>query len=224
MSGSASIAPDRGSLLRITAAGGLGGGLNATLCVLGWPVPVASASFRWHLIPAGAAHGALLALAAIAGVAASWRTGHSLRRWFAVPIVGWVGGYASWIPMEMSVFGRSLRAAVAWPAGGDLFSLAVIWNPLVYFGGVSALLYLWLSSAAARHSAGRIVVGAAIAASLGSLLWWIEWSPWYFSLLHGGLWGVLVGVAAVRRDRSPTARASPLFPGNLPPFPDSRPV
>jgi hypothetical protein len=220
----AAIVLDRASLLRMTAAGGVGGGLNATLCVLGWPVPVPSASFRWHLIPAGIAHGGLLALAAIVGVAASSRTRHSLWRWFAAPIVGWLGGYASWIPLEMSVFGRSLSHAIVWPAGSDPFSLAFIWNPLIYFGGVSALLDLWLASATARHSPKMAVVGAALAASLGSLCWWIEWGPWYFSLLHGGVWGTLVGFAALRRGRAATTQPSPLFPGNLPPIPDSRPV
>jgi hypothetical protein len=219
---SAAVVPDRASLLRITAAGGLGGGLNATLCVLGWPVPVASASFRWHLIPAGIAHGGLLALAAIAGVAAFSRT-PALWRWFAAPVVGWLGGYASWVPLEMSVFDRSLSHAIRWPAGTHPLSLAAAWSPLIYFGGVSALLYLWLAAGATRHSPGLTVVGAALAASLGSLCWWIEWGPWYFSLLHGGVWGTLVGLAALR-SRTSTAQPSPLFSGSLPPIPDSRPV
>ena len=220
----AAIVRDQAALARMTAAGAVGGGLNATLCVLGWPVPVASASFRWHLIPAGAAHGALLALAAIAGVVASRRAGDSLWRWFAAPIVGWLGGYASWVPLEMSVLGRSLSQAIVWPAGSGPLSLAFIWNPLIYFGSVSALLYLWLASAVARRSPKITVVGAALAASLGSLWWWIEWGPWYLSLLHGGVWGTLVGFAAIRRDGTTTTQPSPLFPGNLPPLPDSRPV
>ena len=49
-------------------AGALAGGANATLCYLQLPVPiqVAAVNLHWHIIPAGCAHGALLALVAVA--------------------------------------------------------------------------------------------------------------------------------------------------------------
>lgn len=185
------------ALARITVAGGLGGGLNAALCVLGWPVPVADvATFRWHLIPAGMAHGALLALVAVTGALAARGIGVSPWRWLAIPAAGWLAGYASWIPMEMSIFGRSFLRALTWPAASDRFSLAIVWSPLVYFGGVSALLCLWLTARHRERPRWLNVVGGVAAAVGGSLCWWIEWRPWYFSVLHGVTWGSLVGFAA----------------------------
>jgi peptidoglycan/LPS O-acetylase OafA/YrhL len=52
------------TLVAVTLAGGLGGFINAALCFLGWPVEIKGAPFYWHVVPAGFAHGAILALVA----------------------------------------------------------------------------------------------------------------------------------------------------------------
>jgi hypothetical protein len=207
---SATIVPDRASIVRITAAGSVAGGINATLCVLDWPVPAAAASFRWHLIPAGMAHGGLLALAAIAGLAVSSRPRLARWRWLAAPIIGWLGGYTSWVPLEMSIFDQSLSDAFDGRPGVPYTSPSsgIRWSTLA---GSAPCSNLWLVSGAGRHSRKMAIFGAALAGSLGSLCWWIEWSPWYFSLLHGGVWGILVGFAAVPRGRNVMTQSSPLF-------------
>jgi hypothetical protein len=42
------------------------------------------------------------------------------------------------------------------------------------------------------------VLLASASGALGSLWWWIEWEFAYFSLIHGAIWGVLVGLATAR--------------------------
>ena len=196
------------SLWRAAVAGGVGGGANATLCYLRLPVAVqeSAVSFHWHVIPAGFAHGAMLALIAVAGLQFVEGRRAALR-WCGAPIVAWFAGYASWIPLDISVANRSFVQHLSWPAEGESSLISVLWSPLPYFGGVAGLLYL--SLLLAGRAAGRpwVAIAASITAgTLGSLWWWIEWGPWYFSLLHGSTWGVLVGLALSRTAQTGVAR------------------
>ena len=52
------------------------------------------------------------------------------------------------------------------------------------------------SSLARARSLAKHVMYAAAAGFLGSVWWWTEVGPWYFSAIHGAIWGALVGVAA----------------------------
>ena len=102
---------------RAGLAGGLGGGANATLCYLRIPVPIQdpAATLQWHVIPAGCAHGALLAL--VAGAAFQWAERRSAAvQWCAVILVAWFGGYLAWIPLDLSLTSTSLVRSLAWPA------------------------------------------------------------------------------------------------------------
>src|SRR5512137_1749364 len=100
-------------LLGATFAGGLGGLVNAALCYANWPVVVVWGQgyvdgtpigqpllhphfFRWHVVPAGFAHGAILAGvgAATAMAAPRWKP---LVRWAAVVVV-WLVAQFSWVP------------------------------------------------------------------------------------------------------------------------------
>jgi hypothetical protein len=190
-------------LLRVGMAGGLGGGANATLCYLRIPVPIQdpAVTLHWHVIPAGCAHGALLALVAAAAFQVGERRS-AVVQWFSVIVVAWFGGYLAWIPLDLSVASRSLVQSLAWPAKAEPEITSILWTPLAYFGAVAGLLYA--SLLLARRSADRRwmrLAGAVAAGTLGSLWWWIEWGPWYFSILHGSLWGGLVGLALSREDR-----------------------
>ena len=182
-------------LALITASGGAGGMVNAALCFAEWPVrvPESSAAFRWHAIPAGFAHGGLLALIAAAAVIGAPRRGW--RRAITALLVGWVAGYLSYVPLDLSVFTGSLTHAALWPVDSVWEAL---WRPYFQFGIVAALLYLWL--ALRRESSGVLsnVAASYGAGAVGSIWWWAAWGPWYFCLLHGAIWGVCVGCAIWR--------------------------
>jgi hypothetical protein len=85
-------------------------------------------------------------------------------------------------------------------------SLAIFRDPLQAFGLVALLYYAALHRLASRSS-GPLECALLASASgfLGSLWWWIEIEAWYFSLIHGSIWGVLVGSATahVLRARTP---------------------
>ena len=118
--------------------------------------------------------------------------------------VGWAAGYLSAIPLQLSAFDDALTKAITWPfQRGSPFSAA--WSPLAWFGGVSVLLCLWLLFKPRDTGALKETGAISLAAILGSLWWWIEWRPWYFSLLHGAIWGTLVTLGARGLARKPRA-------------------
>jgi hypothetical protein len=182
-------------VIRVAFCGGLAGTANAWLCYAGIPIPVDPfANFKWHVIPAGAAHGGLLAAFALGAARLLYARPLAIRLAAAVPL-GWLAGYASWLPLDRSL-NLSWRKAIFWPFNLDSWP-QVLWVPYVYFGLVAAVYYLWLATRG--RSAGTLsasLAGACAAGTLGSLCFWILFERWYFSVIHGVLWGVLVGVGA----------------------------
>lgn len=191
------------NLWRASMAGGLAGGVNATLCYLRLPVPIeeSAVNLHWHVIPAGWAHGALLALVAVAASEFARRRRSALM-WCAVPFVAWLGGYLAWIPLDLSVSGRSVAQSLAWPAEGQPEVISILWTPLPYFGAVAGLLYFCLLRAGSVTPRWVLILGASASGILGSLWWWVEWGPWYFSLIHGTMWGSSVGLALSWKHRA----------------------
>ena len=173
----------------------MGGGINAWLCYSRWPVPVEdNPAFHWHMVPAGALHGAILALAALAlaSIAVSWKWP---ARIFALVLTGWLSGYVSWIALDRSVFNNAWLKSLTWPF--HPLSLSSLWTPYAQFGLVTLLYAAWLlMPSAPRSNLTRHIVAASLAGALGSLWWWCAWRPWHFSILHGLVWGVAVGCAA----------------------------
>src|SRR4249920_2218638 len=91
-------------LTTLGLCGALGGTANAWLCYAKLPVPVKDdPKFAWHVIPAGAFHGGVLAVAAFgAGV---FFCSRSLRARLAVAVpLAWVAGFVAWIPLNRSAF------------------------------------------------------------------------------------------------------------------------
>ena len=167
--------------------GGIGGTINAFLCYVKRPIPVSGdAAFSWHIIPAGALHGALLALVAL-GLARALYIRKPIVRWLAVPVSGYLAGFVSWAPLNASL-GWGWAQYAEW-------SLETLWWPYPYFGLVG-LCYYFCLAIGKRLTDTRPLVHIAIAVLsgvLGSLWWWVAWKPWYFSVLHGSIWGTCVG-------------------------------
>lgn len=187
---------DSRKLAVVALAGGIGGLVNAILCYLEWPMPVEDTSvrgFQWHVIPAGFAHGCVLAAIPVVA-AALGRHWKKPLRWAAGILVGWVAGYLSWIPLDLSI-GEPLQRALIWPFQNGDSAASALWVPFPYFGGVAALLYLWMILERGGASVWISMLAASVAAGVGSFWWWASWGPWYFSPLHGSVWGCLVGFA-----------------------------
>lgn len=186
-------------LLRLGLLGAIGGGANAWLCYAQIPVAVGTSSadisngaaFKWHVVPAGAFHGAALAL--IPALAVFLLRGRTLAaNLVAAPLVGWLSGYLSWIPLGRSAFDWSWGKAVTYSFHES--AVQALWIPLPYFGLVGLLYFLALQVTFRKHPGRSLVVALVVASGvLGSLWWWIAWKPWYFAVLHGTIWGVAVG-------------------------------
>lgn len=188
-----------GTWRRVALAGGLGGLVNATLLLAGWPVEVENAGFEWHIVPAGFLHGSILALAALVSAPRARMLQPVLRLPWIV-LGGWVAGYLSMIPIRMSLNETvAVRMLFQWP---DPW-----WEPLAWFGGVTSLLIPWLAWQRREAPVWPNAVAGCAAGALGSLWVWVNagsrWEIWYMSPLHGCIWGCFVGLAISRREPGP---------------------
>jgi len=183
-------------VVRVAFCGALAGAANAWLCYAGIPIPIdPHADFKWHVIPAGAAHGALLAAFAFGAATLLYAWPLAIRLAAAVPL-GWLAGYASWLPLNRSL-DESWRKTMFWPFEQSDPWPQALWAPFAYFGLVAVLYYLWLATRGWNVGAlWASVAGACAAGTLGSLWFWAIFGRWYFSVIHGVLWGILVGVGA----------------------------
>ncbi len=184
-------------LCRAAAAGAFAGALNAAHCWATLP----DLKFAWHIVPAGAAHGALLALFATLFSALALDRGVAVRL-LLWPVAGWAAGYASFAALNLSLDWKWDMFAV-WTEPAEAY-----W-PFQAFGLVAALAFFaW--GLLRRLRAPRLVhhLAYAMAAGAGGSLWWwlsMEKPHWYYCIPHGVVWGTAVGLAvwSVYRDRAP---------------------
>jgi hypothetical protein len=168
--------------------------VNAWLCFVELPVAVdGNPVFHWHVIPAGAAHGAILAASTFGMAETVKNRGVVVRLALAAPLA-WLAGYGSWVPLNRSVFGESWPESVVWPF--ENVSLKTFYEPFSVFGLVALLYYLCLCFRRNRNGLGTHLLIAVASGILGSLWWWIAVQPWVLSLVHGTIWGLLVGFGA----------------------------
>lgn len=182
-----------------TLFGGIGGLLNALLLWL--QVPEKVADFRMVILPCGAFHGAVLACCAVLAANVARRAGRmKLLAWLAA---GYVGGWISWIPSHHLLADHPLIKSLLWPFQiGSATDAA--WRPFQYFGLVSLILAATLSlmPSAPRRAALGFRMAGVTAGILGSLWFWslmeshARWA--YLSMVHGSIWGLVVGAAISR--------------------------
>ena len=199
------------TLGRAALLGGLGGGLNAFWCLAKFPVAVSGGTdFLWTIVPAGACHGALLTVLTV-GIARAMHWRPAIQRWIGVPLVGWLAGWLSFIPISLYMQsltsnsidpGLSAREIVRalWPFE---WSVGSLWSPYASFGLVAALydfLLVVLRQLRSPRLSRHLLMGG-ISGALGSLWWWCIYKPWYLSLLHGAVWGTLVGFGVWKSHR-----------------------
>ena len=79
-----------------------------------------------------------------------------------------------------------------WPF--DSGKWQALWTPFAYFGIVCMVLFLWVAHRRLPADVLEIMAAATSAGVLGSLWFWIEYESWYFSLIHGVIWGCAVGL------------------------------
>ena len=196
---------------RAALLGGLGGALNAFWCWAKFPVAASDGmDFTWTIIPAGLCHGALLAVVFVA-CTLILRTRPRVQQWVGLPLTGWVAGWLSFIPIHLYI--KSLPVGIGdaklsprevlqvfWPFERSVGSL---WAPYTSFGLVAVAYYalLILCRQLSTPSLFRHLLMGSVSAAAGSLWWWITYRPWYFSLLHGAVWGSLIGFGVWKSQR-----------------------
>lgn len=203
------------SLGLIGALGGVGGLINGWLCYVKYPAAVVKIeTFSWPIIPLGALHGALLAVISVGLACFFWKRRLFLRL-IGLAVSGYLAGWVSFIPIhyyfvhiKSPLFSSSspqkltleaLISLIFWPFSGS-FKLATFYVPYPYFGLVGSVYYFFLtlcSQLTCRRLSIHLLLGVS-SGILGSLWWWISFKPWYFSLIHGTIWGMLVGLGVWR--------------------------
>ncbi len=189
-------------LWRTGLLGGFAGALNAAHCWATLP----DCKFSWHIVPAGAVHGALLAL--IAALFSALFYERTLAARLAVlPLMGWLAGCVSFGPLNLSL-GWHWDMYAFWKKPGEAY-----W-PFQAFGLVATAAFLgWavFKLLRARRLLAQLLA-TIFAGMAGSLWWWLsmESHHWYYSLLHGTVWGSAVGLGvwSVYRERTEEGTAS----------------
>jgi hypothetical protein len=188
--------------LLVGCAGALGGAINAWLVFKGIPAPMKGApDLGWSVVPAGGLHGSVLAIIPVVAALVGMKR-RTLMRLLIVAPVGWIAGYLSWIPIHHWGGQESWQHSLLWLSRLES-GVAAAWAPFLYFGTVSAVLYLWIVWGVFDQGLVRRVCWGIVAGVLGSLWFWIDAQPWYFSPIHGSIWGVLVGAGMGRIGREP---------------------
>jgi hypothetical protein len=191
---------------------GIAGGINGFLCFAKFPIIAGRGSntfdFDWQIIPAGAMHGAILAFFSIGPAILMFGKSRVVGSVFA-PVLGYMAGkYSIAALMEGIDSSHSIFTGAFWK-GLTIFDvwkfiripfqpvdkLSELWIVISWFGLV-ALIYFVLLSLAKQLFARNLAVQTVAAITsgiLGSLWFWISFGPWYFSLIHGTIWGTLTG-------------------------------
>ncbi|MBI4354451.1 MAG: hypothetical protein HY595_04365 [Candidatus Omnitrophica bacterium] len=186
------------SLALIGLLGGVGGMVNAWHCY-----SIKILDFSWSIIPAGFCHGMVLAVVSVLGAVLFLKRAWGVRL-VGLPVVGWLAGWWSGIPLWLHYFwttppifkgevagmtwSKIVRAFI-WPFGGG------IWQPYFWFGLVGAAYYALLNLSqqlTSKRLMTHLMMGI-ISGILGSLWWWISSKMGYLSVVHGTIWGSLVG-------------------------------
>src|SRR5512139_1187928 len=133
-------------LVLLALLGASAGAINGLLCWAQVPEPVLdNQRFGWVVVPAGAIHGAVLVLVPVllaSGLAACWLT----FRLLMTPLVGWLAGYASWIPLHHWVVEETWLESLSWPWGPLGGWTDAIWVPFPHFGLVAAIYFVALAA------------------------------------------------------------------------------
>jgi hypothetical protein len=197
-------------LLWIGLLGGLGGGINATLCFLDIPpIDKTWSDFAWQVIPAGAIHGFFLSALTV-WLAVFCYGFRYLFRWIGMVLSSWIIGWISFIPLQIYMDFDSYKhfiknqvdlhfikeyvlPSLIWPLGGSPSNLYAPW---FFFGFVGLVYYYILNIREQLNSKklARHLVWGGLSGILGACGWWLELlhSP-VLPLVHGPIWGLLVG-------------------------------
>lgn len=183
--------------------GAVGGLLNALLLWL--QVPEKVVDFKPVILVCGALHGGVLAACGIAAANIALRRARlRLPIWI---VAGYLAGWISWIPTHVLIADSPPSKALLWPFMLER-PLEAVWRPFQYFGMVGLVLavVLTIASPGMRRSPlglRGLAIGSGV---LGSLWFWgvfqAHMRMGYLALLHGTLWGLLVGAGlALARER-----------------------
>ncbi len=183
--------------------------MNAWWCYANFPVAVGfpekqTETFSAWILPAGFMHGALLALATVFLTVIFLNSVFTVRL-AGIVAVGWLAGWFSYIPLWLYMHSNgpypealtwaAVFDAVRWPLQHD--SWEALYMPYMSFGLAAAVYYALLALIQKKinpRSAVFFTVIGSLSGVLGSLWWWMAFKPWWFSLLHGAIWGSLVGI------------------------------
>ena len=130
-------------------------------------------------------------------------------RWALLPVVWWLVAWLSFIPFWTFHWSpgpggdppHPLWVGLLWPISFALpepgWSSLVTWAGIVplWAGSVGGVYYgvLSIGRGISSLSLRTHLLLSSFSACMGSLAWWMAWQPWYFSLIHGIIWGSLVG-------------------------------
>ena len=178
----------------------LGGALNAAHCYF-FPLSK-DYTFKWHIIPAGALHG--LVLAAVPVLFALFFSNKNLFfKILGLVAAGYTAGWVSGIFLGFSIEEKWALSRLWWPVRGGFSVEDSLIGPFSFFGTVSVIYYFFLCllNKLRDPRPGVHISAAVVSGVLGSLWFWVDTKPWPISLLHGAVWGLLTGFGTWQLNR-----------------------
>lgn len=195
------------SLGLVGLLGGLGGAINGWLSYLKLPVSPHH-DFSWPIILSWSFHGAVLAVLSV-GAAITLFERALLIRWIALPIVGYLTAWLAWIPVGLyfafQTTGQPFITKVAVAIRPLTFATESEFEALSLLFGFGALTYYFLLAVCRGLRARWLLAHIIMACSsgvLGLLVWWVKDKPWYLGVIHGTIWGSLVGFGVWKAQRA----------------------
>ena len=185
-------------LITTTILAALASGINAWWCFAGFPVSINGNSFKWQIIPMGAIHGAIIAFLTIGASILLYNRNKILFVIFT-PFIGWIAGHYSFPPLLWGIYPSG---SFSWENYWGIFfnyersfDITELYVPYMYFGLAASIYYLFICVFKQLYNEKllyQLLMGI-VSGVLGSLWFWITTEQWYFSLLHGTVWGAFVG-------------------------------
>ncbi len=181
----------------------LGGALNAAHCYF---LPFyKDYDFQWHVIPAGALHGLVLAAVPFLFAEILFNKNAFLKI-LGIFAAGYLAGWISGIFLGFSLEGKWTLARLWWPVRYGISAEDSLMSPFTFFGCVGSLYYSFLIFLKKMKECrlGPHILAGCTAGIAGSMWFWASTKPLYISLLHGAIWGVCTGLGAwvVKKENS----------------------
>lgn len=181
-------------LLILLLVGGVAGTINSLWCYYDILISNEIESlFEWYIVPAGFVHGSIVSLS-IGVYLLFLKNLKFILKILCTLFLAWFVGYLCFNVIICGVNG-DVNLSFSFEMSTELFSI-----PFISFGLV-LIAFALLDSCKDKFISSdstKVLLSTIISGIIGSLWWWIAYGNWHLSVLHGCIWGLLIGFTLIK--------------------------